>query len=244
MSVVGPPVWVSDLAERFWADAGGPADAFPRELEDVAPFAVRVVVVRRPDLRVRTVIDHLRSHRNPVPFDEPDRPLRAALYCWAGFGTVFLDPEDPPDEQRFSFAHELAHFLRDYADPRRKVARSLGTAAVEVLDGLRPPTADERLHAVLRHRPLTPHSHLMHRDASGRPKGDDERRAEAAADRLAFELLAPAGLFRGETDPDHLSRRLTAEFGLPPAVAGGYARLLLPPPDSVGGLIARVTKSR
>jgi hypothetical protein len=35
-----------------------------------------------------------------------------------------------------------------------------------------------------------------------------------------------------------------AEFGLPESVAREYARLLLPPPDPVGGLIARLTKSR
>jgi hypothetical protein len=235
---------VSDLAERFWAEAGGPPVTFPRALEDAAANAGRMACVRRAGLRVSTVIEFCRSRKLPVAFAGPDRPLRAALYCWAGVGSVFLDRDDPADEQRFSFAHELAHFLRDYLAPRRQVERTLGTAALEVLDGLRPPTDAERLHGVLRSRPLTLHSHFMHRDAAGRPEGDDERRAEADADRLAFELLAPAGLFRAETNREHLSRRLATEFGLPSSVAGEYASLLLPPPDSVGGLIARLMKSR
>lgn len=243
MSAVGPPVWVIDLAEQFWADAGEVPAGFPRELALPAAMAALITPVERPGLRVRSVIDYLTPKRLPVNFAEPDRPLRAALYCWKGAGYVFLDPADPPDERRFSFAHELAHFLRDYAAPRRRVERALGPHALDVLDGLRNPTSDERLHAVLRNRPLTPHCHFMSRDPAGRPKGEGEQRAEADADRLAFELLAPAELFHLDTDRSVIESRLVAEFGLPAAVAAVYARLLLPPPPPVGGLIARLTDS-
>lgn len=239
----GPPVWVIELAERFWADAGGPPAALPRDLEGPAAFAVPLTVFPVPGLRVGHVVDHLRRAGLPVAFDGADRPLRAALHCWAGFGRVFLDPTDPPAERRFSFAHELAHFLRDYAVPRRQVERSVGPTALEVLDGLRPPTADERLHAVLRHRSLTPHCHFMSRDAAGRPRGEDERRAEADADRLAFELLAPAESFCDDTDRTAVESRLTAAFGLPPSAAREYALLLLPPADVTVGFLARLTKS-
>ncbi len=243
MNPIGPPVWVSDLAGRFWADAGEPP-AFPRDLEDAVASAGGMTVVRRGGLRVSTVVAHCLARKVPAAFAGPDRPLRAALHCWAGVGTVFLDPTDPPDEQRFSFAHELAHFLRDYLSPRRQVAKALGPGAVDVLDGIRPPTVDERLHAVLRNRPLTPHCHYMSRDPAGRPERDADRRAEADADRLACELLAPAELFRTMTDRTELHRRLTAEFGLPASVADEYARQILPPPESEGGFIARLTKSR
>ena len=124
------------------------------------------------------------------------------------------------------------------------MAKALGPAALDVLDGLRPPTVDERLHAVLRNRPLTPHCHFMSRDPTGRPERDNDRRAEADADRLACELLAPAELLTTTTDRTELTRRLTARFGLPASVAAEYARLLLPPPESEGGFIARLMKSR
>jgi hypothetical protein len=243
MNPIGPPVWVTDLAARFWADAGEPPP-FPRDLEDAVASAGGMTVVRRGGLRVCTVVAHCLARKVPAAFTGPDRPLRAALHCWAGVGTVFLDPADPPDEQRFSFAHELAHFLRDYLSPRRQVAKTIGPDAVDVLDGLRPPTPAERLHAVLRNRPLTPHCHFMSRDPAGRPERDDDRRAEADADRLACELLAPAELFQATTDRAELNRRLTAEFGLPASVAAAYTRLLLPPPDPVDGLFARLMKSR
>lgn len=240
--MIGPPVWVTDLAGRFWAAVGRPPPLFPRDLEQVAAYAVRLTVIRRRGLRVSTVGEYLQSQRLPPAFAGPDRPLRGALYCWAGVGFTFLDPTDPPDEQRFSFAHELAHFLRDYAAPRRQAEQTLGPAALEVLDGLRPPTAGERVHAVLRNRPLTPHCHFMSRDPAGRPEGED-RRAEADADRLAFELLAPAELLHAEHDSPALAHRLAGEFGLPASVAGEYARLLLPPADLSGGLIARLRQS-
>lgn len=241
--MTGPPVWVADLAERFWADAGEAPSGFPRDLQVPAAIVGGLTVVPRAGLRVSTVIDYCRGQGVPVKFDDPDRPLRAALHCWAGVGVVFLDPDDPPDERRFSFAHELAHFLRDYISPRRQVAHSLGSDALGVLDGLRQPTPAERLHAVLRNRPLTPHCHFMSRDPVGRPRGDDERRAEADADRLACELLAPAELFLDINDRAELTRRLVSKFGLPTSVAAEYARTLLPPPDSVGALIARLKQS-
>jgi hypothetical protein len=231
-------VWVIDLAGRFWADAGEVPAGFPRELTIPAAIAALITTVERPGLRVKSVVECLTPRGVPVNFAEPDRPLRAALYCWKGAGYVFLDPADPPDERRFSFAHELAHYLRDYAAPRRQVERSLGPSALDVLDGLRRPTTDDRLYAVLRNRPLTPHCHFMSRDPAGRPQGDDERRAEADADRLAFELL------RVDNDRDVVTRRLADEFGLPAAVAAEYALLLIAPPPPVGGMIARLTNSR
>jgi hypothetical protein len=239
--MTGPPVWAADLAGRFWADAGDPPP-FPRDLEDAAAAAGGVAVVRRGGLRVTTVVAHCRSKGLPAGFAGHDRPLRAALHCWAGVGTVFLDPTDPPDEQRFSFAHELAHFLRDYLTPRRQAEQALGPGAADVLDGVRPPTPDERLQAVLRNRPLTPHCHFMSRDAAGRPEGERDRRAEADADRLACELLAPAEVLHAAADRTDLTRRLVTQFGLPPSVATGYAAQLLPPPPAPDGMFARLFK--
>jgi Zn-dependent peptidase ImmA (M78 family) len=84
----------------------------------------------------------------------------------------------------------------------------------------------------------------MSRDPAGCPRGEDERRAEADADQLACELLAPAELLHDTPDRDELTRRLMDEFGLPASVASEYALQLLPPPPSPGGLIARLKKSQ
>jgi hypothetical protein len=104
-----------------------------------------------------------------------------------GGGFIFLDAADPPAERRFSLAHEVAHFLRDYDAVRREACRRLGPGVLAVFDGHRPATPDEQLQAVLRGVPVAAHVHLLRRDDGGRPKTPAEREAEAAADRLAFE---------------------------------------------------------
>ena len=72
-----------------------------------------------------------------------------------------IDAADPEDEQRFTLAHELAHFLRDYWRPRQMAQQRLGAEAVAILDGKRPPTPQERLAALLREVPLGFHVHLI-----------------------------------------------------------------------------------
>jgi Zn-dependent peptidase ImmA (M78 family) len=239
-----PPVWVTELAERFWSAAGSPP-SFPHDLETAATNAALLSLIDRQHLRLSTVLEFLQRQQVPVVLAEPDRPLRAALYCWRGVGYLFLDSTDPPDERRFSLAHEVAHFLRDYDAVRRKLTRSVGPAVLPVLpvlDGTRPPTADERIQAVLRNSPLAPHTHIMNRDADGRPKSEAEQEAEDRADRLAFELLAPAECFRDETDRHHVEARLVAEFGLPHLAARTYSALLLPPPLPAGMFVERLKK--
>ncbi|MBX9581445.1 MAG: hypothetical protein K2X87_14180 [Gemmataceae bacterium] len=255
---MSPPIWVIELAERFWA-AAGPPSSYPRDLAEPALFGLGLVIKPVPGLTLAAVRDRLARNDLTCPADEPDRPLRACLFARAGAGFVYLDADDPPDERQFSLSHEVAHFLRDCDAPRRRVAARLGPAGLEVLDGKRPPTPAERLHAVLRDVPLAAHVHLLGRDDDGRPRSDAEREAEAAADRLAFELLAPAELltstgreacatsgFGGTGLPACATSgfggtglpacavmdRLRDEFGFPPGPAADYARVLAPDPPT------------
>jgi hypothetical protein len=175
-----------------------------------------------------------------IPLDEPDRPLRACLVAWFGEGFAFLDSRDDPTEKAFSLAHELAHFLRDYLHPREVAAKRLGKAALEVLDGKRPASPDERLHAVLRNFRLGPFTHLLKRDDSGRSLTPVEWEAEIAADRLAFELLAPADDVREAADRCELTKRLVQVFGLPPLAAERYAATLMPESPAIDSAISRL----
>ena len=238
--MTAPPVWVAELAGRFWAAAGEPPP-FPRDLGRAITDAAPLSVFDRRSLTLYTVREYLSCLGVPVAVAEPDRPLRAALYCWRGSGFVFLDAADPPDERRFSLAHELAHFLRDYDKLRRRVGKALGRDGLAVLDG-RQPTTDERLHAALRGLTLAPHVHLMSRDPAGRPRGD-EREAEAHADRLAFELLAPAELLGTPSDAAAVVERLVAEFGLPRLAARQYASIVCPHDDFGASAIGRLINS-
>jgi hypothetical protein len=149
----------------------------------------------------------------------------------SGHGVALIDGSDGDAEQRFSIAHELAHFLSDYWSLRRRILKRLGAEALRVLDGERPPTAQERLHALLRNVPLGFHLHLMERDSEGKPLTSSIAKAESDADRLAYELLAPAEHVLGDVpgSKQALVRRLREFYGLPGMQALQYAGVLMPP---------------
>lgn len=233
------PVWCADLAALFWSAAGAPP-AFPRDLRPVIAGSVPLSVINLPRLRVAAVCEWFASREIAVPLNEPDRPLRACLVAWRGQGFAFLDTDDDPAEQRFSLAHELGHFLRDYWQPRQRAIARLGPNVRQVFDGLRPATTEERLHALLRNISIGPFTHLLRRDETGRPLSFAERESEFAADRLAFELLAPMAALN---DEDELIPQLIDTFGLPPVPALRYAALLKPEPRAADGLMARLLGS-
>ncbi len=180
-----------------------------------------------PRLTVNSVRDYLGRVGIVAGVDVSDRRLCACLFAAKGRGFVFLDADDPAGERRFSLAHELAHYLRDVDAPRRRLVASMGAAATAVLDGAAP-TVEQRVAAVLRGVSLTAHVHLLHRDETGQPLNTAEREAEAAADRLACELLAPAAGFAGQPAA-RIHERLVDEFGLPTEPAAAYSRILCPP---------------
>jgi len=134
-------------------------------------------------------------------------------------------------------AHELGHFLLEVMEPRRRVERSAGRAALAVLDGERPASFTERLDAALAGAILIPHLHLMARNEDGSIGCASVAAAECAADQFALELLAPAAALRDgvralEDCPVEqrwalVTERLILDFGLPVIVAGGYARDLV-----------------
>jgi Zn-dependent peptidase ImmA (M78 family) len=145
---------------------------------------------------------------------------------------ALIDGADEEDEQRFSIAHELAHFLRDYWNVRRQIRKRLARDAAEVLDGQRPPTSAERLQALLRNVSLGFDVHLMERDRDGYPMSACAAQAEEDADRLAFELLAPAEhvLANGtRAKTGALAEKLKQFYGLPALQAAQYAGILRPP---------------
>jgi hypothetical protein len=233
------PVWCADLAALFWNAAGDPSP-FPRDLRPVIAGSVPLSVIDLPRLCVAAVCEWFAGRGIAVPLNEPDRPLRACLVAWLGQGFAFLDATDDPTEQRFSLAHELGHFLRDYWQPRQRAIARLGPDVQQVLDGLRPATTEERLHALLRNISIGPFTHLLRRDETGRPLSFAERESELAADRLAFELLAPAAALN---DDDELIPQLIDAFGLPPVPALRYAALLRPESRAADGLMARLLGS-
>lgn len=223
------------LAHQFWQEAGG-TGGFPRDIARAALYALPLGIFYFPRLRLRDAWAWLKKRGINLYPAGPDRPLRGCLVARKGSGLLLIDGHDAPDEQRFTIAHEVAHFLLEYQLPRERVVRKLGTDALEVLDGLRPPTVAERVDALLADAPLGVHTHLMDRASNGGLSCGAVLRAECQADFLALELLAPASeIWRKSRHPPdqpfdalvrQLSACLTEVFGLPEGIAKQHARRL------------------
>lgn len=234
---------VADLARTFW-ELAGTTEPFPRELRRPTAWALPVAIVDLPRLRVAALGRFLERRTAIGPLATADRPLRAALVAHAGQGFVFIDGADPPDERRFSLAHELAHFLADYWWPRRRAAARVGPASLEVLDGRRGPTRDERIDAALGGVALAAHVHLMERTPDGHRPGEAIERAEQTADALALELLAPgelaAPLVAAAGGAAEAEAVLAERFGLPSSVARVYREQLLGPEPPGAAMLRRL----
>lgn len=226
--IVRPPVWVATLAERFWAEVGEPPD-FPRNLRNVACWLTDLHVQEVPGLTLAHAAEHFTRAGIPCPAPPIDRPLRGCFGSHCGAHHILIDPTDTPDQLRFTYAHELAHFLRDCREVRRQAVATFGPGILEVLNGLRPATFDERLSGVLRGVTIGAHTHFLDRDDWGQITDESAREAEEAADQLTFELLAPFDAVNPASCPSRaaLTDRLISTFGLPAPAAAQYAAQLL-----------------
>ncbi len=229
-------IFIENTAQEFWALCGE-APGSPCDIKMAILLTQPLELSALAGLRVRHVHAWARRVHMPLRIGGKDRRLHGCLIADRGKGTIFFDAQDPDDEQRFTLAHELAHFLLDYQAPRQRAIAALGPSILPVLDGERPPTLEERLHAALSTVHLGPMSHFMERPDEGLPTNavlDIEDRA----DQLALELLAPAlplqALMQQPDAPlgfqarlQFLSQHLLTMHGLPDAVIPGYARYIL-----------------
>lgn len=177
--------------DEFWRLAGE-LEPFPRKLIGPASLALPLALHELPLLTLDDVRLWFDKRDIPCSLEAANRRLRGCLLAYGGFAFMLVDGSDPDDEKRFTIAHELAHFLLDYWEPRLRAITTLGEDIIPVLDGLRPPTHTERLHAILSTMSLGLHVDLMERTPVGGYTSQATLIAEERADRLAIELLAPA----------------------------------------------------
>ena len=233
------------LARDFWAGTEW-CDRFPREIDQVAPLQLPLVIAKQSPINALAAGDWLRRRGMVVPLPHDRRDLHGCLVAHCGRGFIFVSSTDSAEEQRLTMAHEVAHFFVDYLLPRRQVMQALGARMAAVLDGLRPPTPAERAAAILSHVRLGAHVHLLPRPGAG---VDDEVRvvhAEDRADRLALELVAPRACVRDVLNdlaarqplaPEAARSALAMHFGLPAYVFHDTVRHMVrrSPPSFVRG---------
>jgi hypothetical protein len=220
-----------DVVNLFW-QCCGEVEPFPRNLERSIALAFPVAIVKLPRLRLRDVESWLQRRGTAFQFNCRSRSVRGCLIGFGGMGFIFVDGADPDDERRFTLAHEIAHFIIDYWQPREKVIQKLGGRVIEVLNGLRPPNVNERVYALLASTSIGVHTNLMERDG-----GNSELWAiESRADKIALALLAPPEVVLSEVDVSAskfeqrqavITTTLRNHFGLSTLVARTYSRSLL-----------------
>jgi hypothetical protein len=231
------------LAQQFWTDTGLP-DSFPRPIERAVSRSLPLTIVKLPEVTVRHIEQYLTQRGLSGPLPQDNRDMMGCLFAYRGHGIIFVCGGDDAAEQRFTIAHDAAHFMMDYLVPRETIIRELGGDVVDILDGHRPATIAERGMALLRQVRLGPHVHILPRgslhDCASPCDGSFDSQfvqpAEDGADALGLELVAPRQVVlammkqfaRDYPRPEHQCDLLGAFFGLPPHVFAALLRRLRP----------------
>jgi len=250
--MIGPDL--EALARDFWSGTGR-EDTFPREIEQIVALKLPLALVRLPQLNVPTIRQWLQQRGIATALPADRRELCGCLVAHRGRGVIFVCDADPPEEQRLTLAHEVAHFVIDYHRPRQQVIQALGEGIVEVLDGLRWPTLAERAAAILAHVRLGPHVHVLPRAGMDEDADVGVGYAEDRADRLALELVAPQACIRAllralstrQTVTSDIARAVLAtHFGLPGYAFTESVRRMINPHSSsaIADIVARIRRGR
>ncbi len=231
---MSPHLEFINLAREFWQQAGGALKP-PYDIERACPRVLPLAIVQLANTTHQSIVDWLQRMGVEMPSPVASRRLRGCVVAYRGRGFLFVDYLDSPEERRITIAHEVGHFLVDYASPRNRAMDRLGASSLEILDGLRQPTLDERAYAVLSGISMLVYYHTSGREGLwGCPYLGGN--SEAQADQLALELLAPElevyrrvehgrGRKFSHIESD-IRNTLGDEFELPPSIVSVYAHRL------------------
>lgn len=222
------------MRERWLRDALQVANlpdpsTFPRAIVADAQKVLKVSFVALDEVTVPTVRAYLARRGWKSMPEGNDRDKHGCIVAMRGTAFLFHSRKDSPEYQRFTAAHELAHFVLDHLVPRQRALRFFGDSILPVLDLQELPKPEQLLTSALDGVPLKAQVHLMERDDLGDITTGDVLRVEQRADRLAFEWLAPESVAMAvvkQGPREEQAVRLQRAFGLPLRKAEAYARVL------------------
>lgn len=237
MAAKGGMMWLDnesqEIVDSFWKSVGE-QETFPRTLERSISLALPVALVKLPRLDLRAIENWLLRRNVQYLFDCENRTVRGCLVAFGGKGIVFVDGTDSLNELRFTVAHETAHFLIDYWQPRNKSSIKYGSSILEVFDGLREPSVDERVYSIINGSPIGLFTNLMERKSQN--ELNETWQVENKADKVALALLAPPEAVYKMADfssksfaerKQEIVSVLISTFGLTEYVAASYGTDLL-----------------
>jgi hypothetical protein len=183
---------IEQICNSFWMTLEDAMHSYPRNLETIL-WTQKLSLIALSQLNIAQVQDWLNSKHVIVPKSVKGQARRifGCLVAYGGRGFIFVDKDASVVEKRFTIAHELGHFLRDYLKPRNDVINKLGKDIVDVLDGQRQATEDERIYAVLSSVRLNVYTDLLLRGENNQFVNSHVNISEVKADCIALELLAP-----------------------------------------------------
>jgi Zn-dependent peptidase ImmA (M78 family) len=191
---------VTQAGKDFWKRAGGNG-AFPCDISGAVNLVLPIDIVSLSELSVIKIQNWLIARKVFLDLEIDDRLLHGFIIISKGSGFIFVNGTDTEEERRYTIAHEVSHFLLDYKLPRELAVKKLGESILEVLDGYREPTLEERIDGTLTSVTIKPYTHLLEKTGDGTFDSMNIQNSENNADALALELLAPSTNVIKDTNP-------------------------------------------
>lgn len=181
---------IIQVAKDFWKSAGG-NNSFPCDITGAVNLALPIDIVSLSELSLNKIQTWLTERKVLLDLEIDDRLLHGFILISRGTGFIFVNGTDTEEERRYTIAHEASHFLLDYKLPRESAVKKLGEGILEVMNGYREPTIEERIDGTLTSVSIRPYTHILEKIGDGTFDNTEILNSENNADELALELLAP-----------------------------------------------------
>jgi Zn-dependent peptidase ImmA (M78 family) len=192
---------IIQVAKDFWKSAGR-NNVFPCDISGAVNMVLPLDIISLSELSLQKIQTWLTERKVFFDLETDDRLLHGFILISRGAGFIFVNGTDIEEERRYTIAHEASHFLLDYKIPRDTAVKKLGGSIMEVMDGYREPTIQERIDGTLTSVTIKPYTHLLEKVGDGTFSKMEILNSENDADELALELLAPNSNVIKDTNPN------------------------------------------
>jgi len=227
---------IGQVAKDFWKSTGGKI-MFPCDISGAVNLVLPIDIVCLSELSLKKIQAWLIERKVFLNLEFDDRLLHGFILISKGSGFIFVNGTDTEEERRYTIAHEASHFLLDYKLPRDTAVKKLGAGILEVMDGHREPTIEERIDGTLLSVAIKPYTHLLEKVGDGTFNNLEILNSENEADALALELLAPSASVIKDTNPNRNKisfydfknqcyQILRSKYLIPDSIAEGFSSKL------------------